>query len=66
MIEQIISNKYYTMAMNQNICFDYLDDEDGDEDLELLDPILFLATSMLSTWINISETMRAKTNIVAQ
>ena len=66
MIEQIISNKYYTMAMNQNICFDYLDDEDGDEDLELLDPILFLATSMLSTWIEISETMRAKTNIVAQ
>ena len=54
------------MAMNQNMCFDYLDDEDGDEDLELLDPILFLATSMLSTWIKISETMRAKINIVAQ
>ena len=66
MTEQIISNKYYTMAMNQNICFDYLDDEDDDEDLELLDPILFLATSMLSTWIKISEAMRAKINKVAQ
>ena len=54
------------MAMNQNICFDYLDDEDDDEDLELLDPFLFLATSMLSTWIKISEAMRAKINNVAQ
>ena len=60
------NNILYAMAMNQNVCFDYLDDEDDDEDLELLDPILFLATSMLSTWIKISETMRAKINIVAQ
>ena len=52
--------------MNQNICFDYLDDEDDVEDLELLDPILFLATSMLSTWIKISDAMRAKINNVAQ
>ena len=45
----ITYNYFYTNAMNQNICFDYLDDEDEDEDLELLDPVLFLATSMLST-----------------
>ena len=56
----------YTMAMNQNICFDYLDDEEDDEDFELLDPVLFLATSMLSAWIKSSEAMRAKINIVAQ
>ena len=60
------TNNLYTKAMNQNICFDYLDEEDDDEDLELLDPILFLATSMLSTWIKISEAMRAKINNVAQ
>ena len=54
------------MAMNQCNSFDYLDDEDDDEDLELLDPVLFLATSMLSTWIKISEAMRAKINNVAQ
>ena len=54
------------MAMNQNNSFDYLDDEDDDEDFELLDPVLFLATSMLSTWIRISEAMRAKINTVAQ
>ena len=62
----ITYNYFYTNAMNQNICFDYLDDEDEDEDLELLDPVLFLATSMLSTWIKISEAMRAKINNVAQ
>ena len=54
------------MAMNQNNSFDYLEDEDEDEDLELLDPVLFLATSMLSAWIKSSEAMRAKINIVAQ
>ena len=59
------TNKY-AMAINQNNDFDYLDDEDDVEDLELLDPILFLATSMLSTWIKISEAMRAKINKVAQ
>ena len=60
------NNNLYTKAMNQNICFDYLDDEDDDEDFELLDPVLFLATSMLSTWIKISEAMSAKINNVAQ
>ena len=54
------------MAMNQNICFDYLDDEEDDEDFELLDPGLFLATPMLSAWIKSSEAMRANINIVAQ
>ena len=54
------------MAMNQNICFDYLDDEEDDEDFELLDPVLFLATSMLWTWTENSEAMRAKINNVAQ
>ena len=54
------------MAMNQNICFDYLDDEEDDKDFELFDPVLFLATSMLSAWIKSSEAMRAKINIVAQ
>ena len=59
-------NNIRIMRLWLKIFFYYLDEEDDDEDLELLDPVLFLATSMLSTWIIISEAMRAKIKIVAQ
>ena len=59
-------NNIRIMRLWLKVFFHYLDEEDDDEDLELLDPVLFLATSMLSTWIIISEATRAKIKIVAQ